>query len=121
MNRGYRTLYILNNGTVPSYIEAIEFQSLSQTAMTNGFLAKSDALSGVFQPARISTATNGWVAADTSRMLTADCGFIAKLTLGTEAIGGLALMNGFQVAPNTFTNNAILAIRSGSILGSEKL
>lgn len=117
LSKGYRTLYLLNNGTVPAYIEAIEFQSLSQPAMTLGFFAKSDALSGIHQPARISNATNGWVAADVSRMLTADCQFCARVTLGTEAIGGIALMNGFQVAPNTFSDNVIMAIRSGAILG----
>lgn len=121
LSKGYRTLYILNNGTVQSYIEAIEFQSVSQSAMTNGFFSKSDALSGMFQPARISNATNGWVAADTSRMLTADCQYTARLTLGTEAIGGIALMNDFQVAPNTFANNVIMAIRSGSILGIREI
>lgn len=121
LSKGYRTLYLLNNGTVPAYIEAIEFQSLSQPAMTLGFFSKSDALSGIHQPARISNATNGWVAVDTSRMLTADCQFCARLTLGTEAIGGLALMNGFQNAPNNFTDNAILAIRSGAILGIREI
>ncbi|HHA1963102.1 TPA: GDSL-type esterase/lipase family protein [Enterobacter kobei] len=117
LSKGYRTLYLLNNGTVPAYIEAVEFQSLSQPAMTLGFFSKSDALSGIHQPARISNATNGWVAADVSRMLTADCQFCARLTLGTEAIGGIALMNGFQVVPNTFSDNVIMAIRSGAILG----
>lgn len=121
LRKGYRTLYLLNNGTVPAYIEAIEFQCLSQPAMTLGFFSKSDALSGIHQPARISNATNGWVAVDTSRMLTADCQFCARLTLGTEAIGGLALMNGFQNAPNNFTDNAILAIRSGAILGIREI
>ncbi|WP_320734891.1 GDSL-type esterase/lipase family protein [Enterobacter kobei] len=121
LSKGYRTLYLLNNGTVPAYIEAIEFQCLSQPAMTLGFFSKSDALSGIHQPARISNATNGWVAVDTSRMLTADCQFCARLTLGTEAIGGLALMNGFQNAPNNFTDNAILAIRSGAILGIREI
>lgn len=121
LSKGYRTLYLLNNGTAFAYIEAIEFQSISQPAMTLGFFSKSDALSGIHQPARISNATNGWVAVDTSRMLTADCQFCARLTLGTEAIGGLALMNGFQNAPNNFTNNAILAIRSGAILGIREI
>ena len=121
LSKGYRTLYLLNNGTVPAYIEAVEFQSLSQPAMTLGFFSKSDALSGIHQPARISSATNGWVAVDTTRMLTADCQFCARLTLGTEAIGGLALMNGFQSAPNNFTDNAILAIRSGAILGIREI
>lgn len=121
LSKGYRTLYILNNGTVSSYIEAIEFQSISQSAMTIGFFSKSDALSGMFQPARISSATNGWVAADTSRMLTADCQYTARLTLGTEAIGGIALMNDFQIAPNTFANNVIMAIRSGAILGIREI
>ncbi len=121
LSKGYRTLYLLNNGTAPAYIEAIEFQCLSQPAMTLGFFSKSDALSGIHQPARISNATNGWAAVDTSRMLTADCQFCARLTLGTEAIGGLALMNGFQNAPNNFTDNAILAIRSGAILGIREI
>ncbi|HCR0384583.1 TPA: hypothetical protein OMS42_001318 [Enterobacter kobei] len=121
LSKGFRTLYLLNNGTTFAYIEAIEFQSISQPAMTLGFFAKSDALSGIHQPARISNATNGWVAADVSRMLTADCHFCARLTLGTEAIGGLALMNGFQNAPNNFTDNAILAIRSGAILGIREI
>ncbi|HCR2142042.1 TPA: hypothetical protein OND26_003538 [Enterobacter kobei] len=119
--KGYRTLYLLNNGTTFAYIEAIEFQSISQPAMTLGFFAKSDALSGIHQPARISNATNGWVAVDTTRMLTADCQYCARLTLGTEAIGGLALMNGFQVAPNNFTDNAIMAIRSGAVLGIREI
>ncbi|MFO4143659.1 GDSL-type esterase/lipase family protein [Enterobacter kobei] len=121
LSKGYRTLYLLNNGTVPAYIEAIEFQSLSQPAMTLGFFAKSDALSGIHQPARISNTTNGWVAADVSRMLTADCQFCARVTLGTEAIGGIALMNGFQVVPNTFSDNVIMAIRSGAILGIREI
>lgn len=121
LSKGYRTLYLLNNGTAFAYIEAIEFQSISQPAMTLGFFAKSDALSGIHQPARISNTTNGWVAADVSRMLTADCQYCARLTLGTEAIGGIALMNGFQVVPNTFTDNVIMAIRSGSILGIREI
>ncbi|ELE9731691.1 hypothetical protein RM401_000625 [Enterobacter kobei] len=121
LSKGYRTLYILNNGTVPAYIEAIEFQCLSQPAMTLGFFSKSDALSGIHQPARVSIASNGWVATDVSRMLTSDCQFCARLTLGTEAIGGIALMNGFQVAPNTFSDNAIMAIRSGAILGIREI
>lgn len=121
LSKGYRTLYLLNNGTTYAYIEAIEFQTISQPAMTLGFFAKSDALSGIHQPARISNATNGWVAADVSRMLTADCQFCARLTLGTEAIGGIALMNGFQVAPNTFSDNVIMAIRSGAILGIREI
>ncbi|MBS0862516.1 GDSL-type esterase/lipase family protein [Enterobacter mori] len=121
LSKGYRTLYILNNGTVPAYIEAIEFQGLSQPAMTIGFFAKSDALSGVHQPARVSNASNGWVATDVSRMLTADCQFCARLTLGTEAIGGIALINDFQVAPNTFGNNVVMAIRSGAILGIREI
>lgn len=121
LRKGYRTLYILNNGTVPAYIEAIEFQSLTQPAMTVGFFAKSDALCGVHQPARVSNASNGWVATDVSRMLTADCQFCARLTLGTEAIGGIALINDFQVAPNTFGNNVVMAIRSGAILGIREI
>lgn len=121
LSKGYRTLYLLNNGTAFAYIEAVEFQSISQPAMTLGFFAKSDALSGIHQPARISNATNGWVAADVSRMLTADCQFCARLTLGTEAIGGIALMNGFQVVPNTFSDNVIMAIRSGAILGIREI
>ncbi len=116
LSKGYRTLYILNIGSVSAYIEAIEFKGLSQGAMNRGFFHKSEALSGSFQPARYSSSVNGWVMSDVSRMLTSNCQFVAKLTLATVNTGGIALMDGMQTAPDNFALNAIFALRSADSL-----
>lgn len=116
LRKGFRTLYISNSGTVPAYIEAIEFQSLSQPATILGFFTKSDALSGMFQPARLSSSSSGWSAVDTARKMTADCQVVAMLTLPNGNNAGIALMNGMQKTSTTFTNNALFALRSGASL-----
>lgn len=119
--KGLRTLYILNNGTVPSYIEAVEFVGVEEPASSLGYFQKSSALTGAFQPIRFSNLQNAWATVDVSRMLTSDCQFVARLTLGNENIGGIALFNGPQAHPDFFNQNALLVIRSGSVIGIREI
>jgi lysophospholipase L1-like esterase len=122
LRRGYRTLFLRNDGANTAFIEAIEFVGSDFATVSRGLTVRSNALTGVFQPARISTAEANWyVVADYSRKLTDPCNILARVTLtdvGGPAVNGLVLLAARQEAnqPELLCANMLLILRSGTSL-----
>jgi lysophospholipase L1-like esterase len=92
LRKGYRSLMILNSGAQNAYIEGIEFSDPKTPAISQGILKKSQALSGVFQSARLTSAIGTfWTAVDYSNPLTSPYTFTASVNI--VDLAGLAVLS----------------------------
>jgi lysophospholipase L1-like esterase len=121
LRRGYRTLFIRNDGATTAYIEAIEFAGAEFVTVSRGLQVKSSALSGIFQPVRQSVADTWFIAGDYSKKLTDPCNIIARMTLsdvGAGAANGVVLLGALPEAGalDLVCGNMLIVFRSGTSL-----
>jgi len=120
LHKGYRTLYVRNDGAVTAYIEAVEFaHPEASSAISQSGYKVAPALVGIWQPAKSGDVlTNWWASVDYSTKVKAATSFIARLTLtanGTSG-NGIAIFRDPQSAAEIMSNSFLWVYRNGTSL-----